>query len=88
MRIVIVTEMPDDIGRAFLDDLAAHRERDETDGHRDGGVLMLDSADVTHVRVVPDDEWPGQWGSALAVRGAAGRMTATECDLRIRAAGR
>lgn len=40
-EIVLTLRMPDEDAQTLLADVAAHRRRDQTDGHRDSGVLLI-----------------------------------------------
>ena len=44
--IVLTLRLDDAEAAVLLADIAAHRKRDQTDGHRDSGVLLIDTASV------------------------------------------
>ncbi len=60
-EVVIGLSLPDDEAEILLADVVAHRRQDEVDGHRDHGVLLINTQHIvsaTRSEVVPESRPP------------------------------
>jgi hypothetical protein len=48
-EVVLVLRLPDDEAQTLLLDVEAHHNRDEVDGHRDHGVIMINTMHIVSV---------------------------------------
>ncbi len=44
--VILTLRMSDEDAQTLLADIAAHRRQDDVDGHRDHGVLLINTQDI------------------------------------------